>query len=79
MERVSTAALAACIGLDWAEATPDIWVQATGAAHRELLRLDHRPEAIDAWGQSLRTRCNGPPVAVCLERHTGPIVSALRP
>jgi transposase len=43
-----------------------------------LLRLDHRPEVIDAWVQSLRTRFNGPPLAVCLERKKGPIVSALR-
>jgi hypothetical protein len=34
---------------------------------------------IDAWVQSLRTRCNGPPVAVCLARKKGPLVSALPP
>jgi transposase len=43
-----------------------------------LLRLEHRPEVIDAWVQTRRTRFNGPPVAVCLERNQGPIVSALR-
>ena len=36
-------------------------------------------KAIDAWGHTLRTRCHGPPVAVCLELQKGPIVSALRP
>ena len=45
---------------------------------REFLRLEHRPEAIDAWVQTLRTRFNGQPVAVCLELNKGPIVSALR-
>jgi transposase len=40
--------------------------------------LEHRPEAIDAWVQTWRTRFNGQPVAVCLELHKGPIVSALR-
>jgi transposase len=40
--------------------------------------LAHRPEAIGAWVQTLRTRCNGQPVAVCLELKKGPIVSALR-
>jgi hypothetical protein len=40
--------------------------------------LEHRPDAIDAWVQTLRTRFNGQPVAVCLELHKGPIVSALR-
>jgi transposase len=33
---------------------------------------------MNAWGQTLRTRFHGPLVAVCLELHTGPIVSALR-
>ena len=40
--------------------------------------LDHRPEAIAAWVQTLRTRFNGQPVAVCLELQKGPIVSARR-
>jgi transposase len=78
MKRVSTEEFAAFIGLDWADAKHDICLQASGSAHRELLRLDHRPEAIDAWVQSLRTRFNGQPIAVCLELNKGPIVSALR-
>ena len=72
-------AFAAFVGLDWADAKHDICVQASSSAHREFLRLDHRPEAIDAWVQRLRTRFNGQPIAVCLELNTGPIVSALRP
>jgi transposase len=78
MKRVSTEEFAAFIGLDWADAKHDICLQASGSAHREFLRLDHRPEAIDAWAQSLRTRFNGQPIAVCLELNKGPIVSALR-
>jgi transposase len=78
MQRVSTEEFAAFIGLDWADAKHDICLQASDSAHREFLRLDHRPEAIDAWVQSLRTRFNGQPLAVCLELNKGPIVSALR-
>src|SRR5712691_7565508 len=78
MQRVSTEEFAAFIGLDWADAKHDICLQATGSAHREFLCLDHRPDAIDAWVQSLRTRFNGQPIAVCLELNKGPIVSALR-
>src|SRR6266851_662246 len=63
---------------DCADAKHDSCLQATGSAHREFLCLDHRPDAIDAWVQSLRTRFNGQPIAVCLELHKGPIVSALR-
>jgi transposase len=69
---------AAFVGLDWADAKHDICRQAAGTERREFLVLEHRPEALDAWVQTLRTRFNGQPVAVCLELHKGPIVSALR-
>src|SRR5262244_957590 len=71
-------AFAAFVGLDWADAKHDICLQAAGTERREFLVLEHRPEAIDAWVQTLRTRFNGQPVAVCLELTKGPIVSALR-
>jgi transposase len=72
------AAFAAFIGLDWADAKHDICLQAAGSEQREFLVLEHRPEAIDAWVQTLRTRFHGQPIAVCLELNKGPIVSALR-
>jgi transposase len=78
MQPVSPETFAAFVGLDWADAKHDICLQATGTAHREFLVLEHRPEAIDTWVQSLRTRFHGQPVAVCLELNKGPIVSALR-
>src|SRR5216683_2332428 len=78
MAQLAQEEFAAFIGLDWADAKHDICLQATGSAHREFLCLDHRPDAIDAWVQSLRTRFNGQPIAVCLELNKGPIVSALR-
>jgi len=78
MQRESQEEFAAFVGLDWADATHDICIQAPGTERREFLILEHRPEAIDAWVQTLRTRFNGQPVAVCLELNKGPIVSALR-
>ncbi len=78
MERVAQEEFAALVGLDWADAKHDVCLQATGTARREFLRFAHRPEAIDAWVQTLRTRFNGHPVAVCLELNKGPIVSAWR-
>jgi transposase len=78
MKSQAPAAFAAFIGLDWADAKHDICLQAAGAERRECLVLEHRPEAIDAWVQTLRTRFHGQPVAVCLELNKGPIVSALR-
>jgi transposase len=78
MKPQALAPFAAFVGLDWVDATHAICLQAAGTERREFLVLAHRPEAIDAWGQTLRTRFNGQPVAVCLELHKGPIVSALR-
>ena len=69
-------AFAAFVGLDWADATHDICLQVAGSTRREFLRLEHRPEVIDAWVCTLRTRCNGQPIAVCLELKKGPMVSA---
>ena len=78
MQPPAPEAFAAFIGLDWADAKHDVCLQAAGAERREFLVLEHRPEAIDAWVQTLRTRFHGQPVAVCLELNKGPIVSALR-
>jgi len=78
MAHLAQEEFAAFVGLDWADATHEVCFQATGTARREFLSFAHRPEAIDAWAQTLRTRFHGHPVAVCLERKKGPIVSALR-
>src|SRR2546426_3050537 len=78
MKHQASEALAAFVGLDWADAKHDGCLQAAGTAQREFLRLEHSPEEISAWVQTLRTRFNGQPVAVCLELQKGPIVSALR-
>jgi transposase len=69
---------AAVVGIDWADATHDVGLQAAGAATRACFQLEHTPEAIDAGGTPLRTRCTGHPVAVCLERNKGPLVFAWR-
>src|SRR6266446_9099684 len=71
-------AFAAFVGLDWADAKHDVCLQPAGTEKREFLILEHSPEAIDAWVQTLRTRFHGQPVAVCLELNKGPIVSARR-
>jgi transposase len=71
-------AFAAFVGLDWADAKHDICLQVAGSTRREFLRLAHRPEVIDAWVCTLRTRFKGQPLAVCLELNKGPIVSALQ-
>src|SRR6266705_5017875 len=78
MKQQASEAFAAFVGLDWADAKHDVCLQAAGTVQREFLRLEHSPEEINAWVQTLRTRFSGQPVAVCLELTKGPIVSALQ-
>jgi transposase len=78
MTRLPTDALAAFIGLDWAEANHAICLQAAGAETRECSVLDHQPDTIAEWVSTWRARFTGPPLAICLELQKGPLVSALR-
>src|SRR2546427_2367610 len=78
MTHVSHEAFAAFVGIDWADAKHDVCLQTAGSATCECFQLEHTPEAIDAWVTTLRTRFHGQPVAICLARNKGPIVSALR-
>jgi transposase len=76
--RLPTEEFAAFIGIDWADATHDICLQAAGSEKRECSTLDHQPDTINEWVSALRTRFKGQPVAICLARNKGPLVSALR-
>jgi hypothetical protein len=78
MTHVAHEAFAAFVGIDWADATHDGCLQTAGSAQRECFELEHTPAAINAWVTTRRTRFNGQPVALCLARTTGPLVSALR-
>src|SRR5438445_2709262 len=77
MTHVSHEAFAAFVGIDWADAKHDVCLQPAGSATCECFQLAHTPEAIDAWVTTLRTRCNGQPVAICLALTKGPLVFAL--
>jgi transposase len=68
----------AFVGIDWADRTHEVCLQAAGATKREYFSLTHTPEAIDAWVSTLHTRFHGQPIAICLELNKGPLVSALR-
>src|SRR5262245_56764952 len=78
MQPMSPEEFAAFVGLDGADAKHDVCIQAAGTARREFGGFAHSPEAIAAWVQPLRTRFNGQPLAVCLARKPGPMVSAPR-
>src|SRR5215831_7822752 len=78
MTQTSHNTLAAFVGIDWADAQHDVCLQTAGSATRACFQREHTPEAIEAWVTALRTRCNGQPVAICLELTKGPLGSALR-
>ena len=53
------------------------WVSpGCGRRHTRGAHACAPPEAIEAWVPTLRTRCTGPPMALCLARTTGPCVAA---
>ena len=68
---------AAFIGIDWADAKHDLCLQAVGCEKHETSILEHTPEAIEAWANTLRRRFGGKSVAICLELNKGPLVYAL--
>jgi hypothetical protein len=77
MTRLPTDEFAAFVGIDWADATHDLCLQAAGSQKREFSVLEHQPDTIDAWGSTVRPRFKRQPMAICLELNKGPIVSAL--
>src|SRR5919108_3696010 len=78
MQRLPQEEFAAFVGIDWADAKHDVCLQAVGGDKRAFRRLEHKPEAIDAWARALQKRFAGHPVAVGLELNNGPLVYALR-
>jgi transposase len=78
MTHPPTQEFAAFVGIDWADTSHAVCLQAAGSDTRESSVLAHTPEAISAWAGTLRHRFGGQPMAVCRELTTGPLVSALR-
>jgi transposase len=78
MPRLPNEELAAFVGLDWADANPDVCLQAVGDHTRAVMMREHTPATIAAWACPIRTRFEGRPVAVGLELNKGPLVYALR-
>lgn len=77
MKPRSISSFTAYVGIDWADRKHDFCLQANGSDICESGTLEHTPEAIAQWAQSLYDRFGGP-IAVCLELAKGPIVYALQ-
>ena len=73
----SPLALAAAIGIDWADDHHDVAVQVTGTDVIEDVRLEHTPEAIARWLGELAGRFGSQPIGIAIETSRGPLVHAL--
>jgi transposase len=69
--------IAAFVGLDWADQKHVITLQEAGSDQRHRFALDHTPEALQSWIQSLRDRFSGRPVAIAVEQKRGALIYAL--
>jgi len=69
--------IAAFVGLDWADQKHAITLQESGSDQRHRLTLEHTPEALQNWIQSLRDRFGGRPVAIAVEQKRGALIYAL--
>lgn len=74
---MTTSAVAAWVGLDWADRKHDVCLKPVAGGACEYSQIEHRPEAIDAWAFGLRDRFPGQKIAVCLEQRKGALIYAL--
>jgi transposase len=77
-QSTTEADFAAFIGIDWSDSKHDFCLHVVQSGIREAGTIEHTPEAIAEWANSLRRRFRGQPVAVCLELSKGPLINALR-
>ena len=70
-------ALAAYVGIDWADQEHAVCLSAADSDQREESRLPHTPAALAAFVATLRTRFQGRPVGLALEQSRGGLIHAL--
>lgn len=68
---------AAYVGLDWADEQHSYVLCSPEGSEIERGRIEHTPEAIEAWVKKLHECFGEQPVAVALELNRGPLVWAL--
>jgi transposase len=70
-------AVAAWVGLDWADQQHVICLYEVATGQSTLTRLEHKPEALQDWLSQLRQRFGGARVAIVLEQARGAVIYAL--
>lgn len=70
-------AVAAYVGVDWADQKHDVCLIEVGSDRREHQEIEHTPSSLADWISGLRKRFGGRKIAVCLEQSRGPLFYAL--
>ena len=68
---------AALIAIDWADKKHDLVVLDVATGKTEHRQIEHTPEAIEEWCNTIRTQFRDRPVAVCLEQSRGALIHCL--
>jgi transposase len=76
MHQLAGTEFTAYVGIDWADAKHDIYIESADGEVQEFDCISSRPESVAAWANELHQRFGGP-IAVAVELQKGPIVSAL--
>lgn len=67
----------AWVGLDWADQSHEIRLQAVGSTRVESFTVEQNPEALHAWVAQLRARFPQGMIALALEQSRGAVIYAL--
>jgi transposase len=67
----------AWVGLDWADQSHEVRLQAAGSAGVESFTVEQKPEALHTWIAQLRARFPQGRVALALEQSRGAVIYAL--
>lgn len=70
-------ALAAFIGIDWADQKHQVCLWPCDSEQTESMAISQRPEKLRNWINGLRERFCGRRIAICLEQSRGPLIYAL--
>jgi transposase len=76
MNQLADTAFRAYVGIDWADAKHDIYIESADGEIKEFDCISSRPESVAGWALEVHERFGGP-IAVAVELQKGPVVSAL--
>jgi len=76
MNQLTDTEFTAYVGIDWADAKHDIYMESADGEVREFDCISSGPESVADWAMEVHERFGGP-IAVAVELQKGPVVTAL--